>query len=147
MVEGPTTNRRFSRRQIRNAMIAGFALLIIVVIGGGGWTLYSKIASDSAKAEQQAREEMARNIASQIQSSLAKTVSQLSDLAKSEQTAALFENGDDESLSKTAEENQSLFEYGLKLRYLKPGAYELDNASVPPLSYGSLDMLKKAETR
>ena len=147
MVDGPVTNRRFSRRQIRTAMIAAVSFLVIFVVVGGGWALYSKITADAEKADREAKDAAARNVATQIQTNLAVIKGKLTALAKDEQTIKLFQNNPDaETLLSAAEEKQPLFEQALLLRFLKPGTYSLDDVSVPPLSYASLDMLKKAET-
>jgi len=145
MVDGPVTNRRFSRRAVRQAVTIGVIALVSIVIVGGGWVLYSKISADAEKAEREAKETMARNIATEVQGKFELVKKQLSTLAKDQQTIALFEAGDADALITAAEMKQALFEHALKLRYLKPGSYEADSASVPPLSYASIDMLKKAE--
>jgi phosphomannomutase / phosphoglucomutase len=147
MVDGPVTNRRFSRRAVRKAITISVSVLVLFIVVGGGWALYSKISSDAAKAEQEAKESMARDIAAQAQKNLSLVKNKLSALAKDQQTISLFEGAaDDAALLTMAEEKQGVFEQALKLRYIKPGNYEIDDVSVPPLSYASLDMLKKAET-
>ncbi len=147
MVDGPVTNRRFSRRAIRKAVTVSVIVLVLFVVGGGSWVLYSKISADADKAEHEAKETVARNIATQVQENFDVVKVQLSVLAKDQQTITLFEEGDANALVTAAEEKQALFDHTLKLRYLKPGSYEADSASVPPLSYASIDMLKKAETK
>jgi phosphomannomutase / phosphoglucomutase len=147
MVDGPVTNRRFSRRTVRNAVIISVCVLVIFVVGGGGWVLYSKISASAEKAEREAKDAMARNVATQAQKNLELVSDKLSALAKDEQTISMFQNGvDDAALLSAAEEKQQLFDQALLLRYMKPGSYQRDDGSVPPLSYASLDMLKKAET-
>jgi phosphomannomutase / phosphoglucomutase len=148
MVDGPVTNRRFSRRAIRKAVTISVSVLVVFIVVGGGWALYSKISADAKKAELEAKETMARNIAAQVQKNLGAVKAKLSALAKDQQTISLFEkSAENTMLIAVAEAKQSLFEQALKLRYIKPGDYELDNVSIPPLSYASLDMLKKAEIR
>ncbi len=147
MVDGPVTNRRFSRRTVRKAVTISVIVLVLFVIVGGSWVLYSKISADAKKAEHEANESMARNIATQAQEKLGSVKKKLTALAKDQQTINLFKEGaDNAALNAVAEEKQTQFEHALKLRYLKPGSYEVDNASIPPLTYASLDMLKKAET-
>ena len=146
MVEGPVTNRRFSRRQLRTAVIISVSVLLVFVIGGGAWFLYSKYSASAEQAESEAKDTMARQIAAEVQKSLTNTSKQLSELAKSPQLVELFENSDDEALQAAALTEQQQFNKALKLRFFKPGAYELDSTSVPPLSFASLQMLKKAET-
>lgn len=147
MVEGPVSNRRFSRRVVRKAITIAVCVIVFFVVIGGGWTLYSKMSADAAKAEKEAKELAARNIAAQVHESLRVVKTKLTTLAKDKTTVLLFEERlDAADLLLVAEEKQAEFEQALKLRYLKPGSYEADSTSVPPLSYASLDMLNKAET-
>lgn len=147
MVEGPVSNRRFSRRAVRQAITISVIVVVVFVIAGGGWMVFSKMSADAKKAELEANEKMARDIAAQVQKSVAEIKEKLAALAKDQQTVALFiEDNDADKLTAVADEKLSLFENGLKLRYLKPHSYEADSASVPPLSYASIEMLNKAET-
>ncbi len=147
MVDGPVTNRRFSRRTVRKAITISVSVIVLFVVVGGGWVLYSKISADAEKADREVKEAMARDIATKAQKYIGLVKGKLSALAKDQQTISLFEEGADEAaLNALAEEKQAMFEQALKLRYIKPGNYEIDEVSVPPLSYASLDMLKKAET-
>jgi phosphomannomutase / phosphoglucomutase len=146
MVDGPVTNRRFSRRIVRKTVTISVSVLVLFVLVGGGWALYSKNISDAEKASREANEKIARDVATQVQKNLGEIKAKLSALAKDQQIISLFEeDAEDAVLLAIAEEKQSLFEPALKLRFLKPGSYEIDNISVPPLSYASLEMLKKAE--
>jgi phosphomannomutase/phosphoglucomutase len=147
MVDGPVSNRRFSRRAVRQAITISVIVLVVFVIVGGGWTMYSKISADAEKADREAKENMARSIAAHVQKNVESIKKQLSELARDPQTVSLFENsGDADALTSAADEKQSLFLHALKLRFLKPRSYEADSASVPPLSYASVEMLNKAET-
>ena len=146
MVHGPVTNRRFSRRTVRKAIFLSVCLLVIFVVVGGGWIVYSNITASVEKSEREAKDVMARNIAAHVHKKLGLVKDKLSALAKDEQTINLFlQATDDATLLEIAEEKQSLFDKALKLRYLKPGAYQFDDEQVPPLSYASLDMLNRAE--
>ena len=147
MVDGPVSNRRFSRRAIRQAITISVIVVVFFVIAGGGWTLYSKISADAEKADREAKEKMARDIASHVQKNVAGIKEKLANLAKDQATVSLFvENSDVDVLNTAANEKQSLFDNVLKLRFLKSRSYEADSASVPPLSYASVEMLNKAET-
>lgn len=146
MVEGPVSNRRFSRRQIRTAIITAACVLAVIIIGGGGWAWYLKLSGDAVKAEQETIQALARDFAAQLQKNLEGTSGRLKALATADETIALFEQGDDAALEAAAEENKRLFKQALKLRYIKPGAYKKDDVSVPPLGYASLSMLRTAET-
>jgi phosphomannomutase / phosphoglucomutase len=147
MVDGPVSNRRFSRRAVRKAVTISVIVLVAFVVIGGGWTLHSKMSADAAKAEREAKESMARDISAQVHQNLDVIKKQLSSMAKDQQTLSLFEQGaDKEALTNAANEKQTTINHALKLRFLKPGSFEADSASIPPLSYASIDMLKKAET-
>ena len=147
MVDGPVSNRRFSRRAIRQAITISVIVIVVFVVVGGGWALFSKMSADAEQAEREAREKMARDISGHVQKGVASIKEKLSTLAKDQQTASLFtESTDADVLVTAADEKLSLFDNGLKLRFLKPRSYEADSASVPPLSYASIEMLNKAET-
>ncbi len=147
MVDGPVSNRRFSRRAVRQAITISVIVLVIFVLVGGGWALFSKISADAAKAENEAKEKMARDIATHVQKNVTGIKDKLTALAKDQAIVSLFvENIDVDALSLAADEKQSSFNNALKLRFLKPGSYEADTAAVPPLSYASIEMLNKAET-
>ena len=109
--------------------------------------MYTKMSASAEKAEQEANEKMARDIASHIQNGVKGIKDQLSILAKEEQVVALFsEDVESDRLTQAADEKVSLFNNALKLRFFKPRSYEADSATIPPLSYASVEMLNKAET-
>ena len=147
MVDGPVTNRRFSRRTVRKAVIISVSVLVFFLVAGGAWKMFSNLSASAEKEELEARDTMARSVAADVQQNLEQLKHKLSALAKDAQTIELFQQGADAAaLIAVAAEKESLFGHALKLRYLKPGAYPLDDGEVPPLSYASLDMLNKAET-
>ena len=147
MVEGPVTNRRFSRRSIRKAAIIAASVLVVLLLIGGGWKMFSTMSASAEKEALEAKDTMARNLAAGVQQNLASPKNKLIALAKDAQTIALFENDADETeLINAAAEKQGLFDKALRLRYLKPGSVKLDDDQYPPLSFASLEMLKKAET-
>lgn len=146
MVEGPVSNRRFSRRAVRQAISISAIVLVIFVVVGGGWAVFSKMSADAAKAENEAKENMARDIAAHVQKNVVAIKGKLKALAEDQAMVTLFvESTDADVLSLAADEKQSLFDNALKLRFLKPRSYEADTAAVPPLSYASIEMLNKAE--
>lgn len=147
MVDGPVSNRRFSRRAVRQAITISVIVLVIFVLVGGGWAVFSKMSADAAKAENEAKEKMARDIAAHVQKNVSGIKDKLAALAKDQAMVSLFvESTEADALSLAADEKQSSFDNALKLRFLKPQSYEADSAAVPPLSYASIEMLKKAET-
>jgi len=147
MVDGPVTNRRFSRRTVRKAVIISVSVLVFFLVAGGAWKMYSNLSASAEKEELEAKDTAARNIAANVQENLEQLKNKLSTLAKGVQTIELFQQGADAAaLSAIAAEKESSFDKALKLRYFNPGSYSQDDSEVPPLSYASLDMLNKAET-
>jgi phosphomannomutase/phosphoglucomutase len=147
MVDGPVTNRRFSRRTVRKAVIISVSVLVFFIVAGGGWKMFSSLSASAEKEELENKDTAARSIAANVQQNLEQLKVKLSALAKDVRTIELFQQGADAAaLSATAAEKESLFGQALKLRYLNPGSYSQDDSEVPPLSYASLDMLNKAET-
>lgn len=147
MVDGPVTNRRFSRRAVRKAVIISVCVIVAMFVAGSGWKLFTNMSATNEKEALEAQDAMARNVAAKVEQNLAQTKTKLSALAKDAQTVELFEQvADDSTLKAAANEKQAMFEHALKLRYIKPGSYKLDDGEVPALSYASLAMLKKAET-
>lgn len=143
MVDGPVTNRRFSRRTIRKAAIISAGVLVVLLVVGGGWKLFSNLSASAEKDALEAKDTMARSIAAHVQEKINKTKSQLSVLAKDEQTISLFEQSTDaEALNAAAAEKQSTFSQVIKLQFLMPSSIMLNE----DLSYASLEMLRKAET-
>lgn len=147
MVDGPVTNRRFSRRTVRKAVVISVSVLVFLLLAGGGWKVLSSLSASAEKEELEARDVAARNIATSVQQNLEQTKAKLAALAKDAQTIELFKQDPDAAaLAATAAEKEPSFDQALKLRYLKPGVYPLNDDENPPLSYASLDMLNKAET-
>ena len=145
MVEGRATNRRFKQRTIRNAIISVVTLVVLAVAAAGGWTIYSKISAGAEQAANEARDSLARSIASDVSSNYAGITDQFATLAKDPATVSLFEGKDIAALEAAANEQQTSIKHALKLRYLLPGSYQLDTDGNPPMSYASLDLLNKAK--
>ena len=147
MVDGPVTNRRFSLRTVRKAVIISVSVLVFFLVVGGGWKVFSSLSNSAEKAELEAKDAAARSVAATVQENLDELKNKLSALAKDVQTIELFQQGADAAaLSAAAAEKESIFNQALKLRYLNQGSYSQDDAEIPPLTYASLDLLNKAET-
>ncbi len=145
MVDGPVSNRRFSRRQIRNVLMAGGGVVAALVIAMGGWQFYVSSSESAVELRQKQLGEFAEQQAQQIAAPFVRLDKQLGDMAKDPTVIALFVNGDEEKLASVAADRLAQFEAGLKLRFILPGKYAIDNDATVPLSYGSLDLLKRAE--
>lgn len=145
MVEGPVSKRRFSRRLVRQAMLGGGAVVLVLVLAVAGWYVYSaRIQSDLESNKQQLDTE-AKLHAQSVAGFFNDISSTLTDYAGNDRIKTLFETADVAQLSLEADAAKVLFPSALKVRLLLPGQHEVDSTSRPPLTYGSIDMLNKAE--
>ena len=141
MIKSRVSGRRFGRGQIYTAIIASVAVVVAV----GGWLLLSGLAENVGKEARLKRQASAQNIAGRVGEKLVTYERSLADLAALPETRALFAAADPVALAAAGERHLRRFAGALKLRYILPGNYQLDNAAFPPLSYASLDMLIQAE--
>ncbi|MFT5132611.1 MAG: phosphomannomutase/phosphoglucomutase [Gammaproteobacteria bacterium] len=145
MVDGPVSNRRFSRRQIRSTMMIGAGVIVALVIVIGGWYLYGISNKTAAVESQQQLEEFTQLQAQKMAAPFVMLGDQLAALAKDPTVVALFGEGDEKEFADAASSRLGQFDSALKLRFILPGKYAVDKESSPPLGYGSLDLLKRAE--
>lgn len=145
MVQGPVSNRRYSRRAVRSAIFTAVGVVVAVIIATGAW-YFIKSLRESARVEaRQQLEAHTRDLAAGVAASVDVIEGQLKKLASEKATLALFEQDDPASLTRQGEILGTRFQSVLKLRLLTPGGYLLDDSSSPPLSYACLDMLRRAE--
>ena len=144
MGKASVSSRRFSRGQIHIVFIA--AVVLALIIGAGGWLLLSGLSEHIDKDMLLERQAGAQNIAGQVAERLAAYQGSLADLAARPETRGVFAAADPAALAALGQKHARRFTGALKLRYILPGDYQPDNASFPPLSYASLDMLRQAET-
>ena len=145
MVDGPVSNRRFSRRQVRSFLMIGGGILVAIVVAVGGWKFYSSSQQSAAEQAQKEQEAYIAARASEVATPFSALQTRLDELASSAGTVSLFVAADQAQLDAAANKQLAGFDGGLKLRYLLPGKYELDNDSNPPLGYASLDLLRRTE--
>lgn len=145
MVDGPVSNRRFSRRQVRSFLMIGGGIVIALVVAIGGWKFYASSMQSSAEQAQREREAYNSQKAADVAGPFSALQKKLDELAAKPTTMALFAAADQAKLDASASASVKTFDGGLKLRYLVPGKYELDNDSMPPLGYASLDLLRRVE--
>ncbi len=146
MVDGPVSSRRFSRRQIRSALIIGGSVIAVLIVVIGGWQFYSSSSESALEETQKQLEQATAQLAEQVALPFAELDDQLDLLSQDPVVIALFVEADEEKLVEASTQRLATFSSGLKLRFILPGKYELDKDSIPPLSYGSLDLLRQAET-
>ena len=145
MGKASVSSRRFSHGQIY--IVFTVAVLLALIIGVGGWLLLSGLSEHVGKGALLQRQTSAQNIAGRVAERLAAYQGSLADLAARPETRGVFFAAADPAvLAALGQRHARRFAGALKLRYILPGNYQPDNASFPPLSYASLDMLRQAET-
>ncbi len=142
MVEQPAIGREYKRRNIRKLKDTGAcaAFLLLFVFGGN-----STVQNVSAKPEQEELKDISTQAAGKVAVRIAAIKKQLDDLAQDESVLTLFAEADTDALESEGEQKKTAFESALKLRLLLPGNYKTDREAMPPLSFASVDLLKRAE--
>jgi len=142
MVEQPSIGREYKRRNIRKLKNTGAcaAFLLLFVFGGN-----STVQNVSAKPEQEELKDISTQAAGKVAVRIAAIKKQLDDLAQDESVLTLFAEADTDALESEGEQKKTAFESALKLRLLLPGNYKTDREAMPPLSFASVDLLKRAE--
>ncbi|MFT5425178.1 MAG: phosphomannomutase/phosphoglucomutase [Gammaproteobacteria bacterium] len=142
MVAVTVTNKSFTRCKIRKAKAIGAcaAVLLLFVFGGN-----FAVQDVSAESDQENLQDISTQAADKVAVHIASIKKQLDDLTQDQALINLFAEADVASLESQAEQMQSDFKHALKLRLLLPGNYAVDREAVPPLSYASLDLLRRAE--
>lgn len=147
MVGGPVLKKKISRRMKRNAVIGLAGVVVIVGILFFVMNFTSSDDSTGVEANTNISEinEQARPFANEIANYFDAFSSQLTEYANNNSTKSLFQSGTDEQLIQEAENVSAQFTSALKVRLLKPGQYQADTVSNPPLSFGSIAMLNTVE--
>ena len=136
MGEWPVTGRKSRPSTMCNALIIGGNVAVLLLLMFAGEFTVQNV---SAEAEQKTQ------AADKIAVPIAATKKQLEALAQDEAIVKLFAEADSVVLESEGEEKRSLFESALKLRLLLPGKYETDREAMPPMSFASVDLLRRAE--
>lgn len=136
MGEGPATGRKSRPSTMRNALIiSGDVVVLLLFVFGGVFTVQNVSAKDEQKTQ----------AADKIAVPIAAIKKQLQALAQEEVIATLFAEADSVALESEGEKKRSLFGSALKLRLLLPGKYQTDREAMPPMSFASVDLLRRAE--
>ncbi len=147
MVGGPVSNKKISRRMKRNAVI-GLACLV-VMSGILLFVINYSSSNDSTGVEVNTDikelNEQARSYANELANYFGAFSNQLTEYANNNSTKSLFQSGTDEQLIQEANTVSAQFASALKVRLLRPGQYQADTVSNPPLSFGSIAMLNTVE--
>ena len=136
MGEWPVTGRESRRSTMCNALvIGGNVAVLLLLVFAGEFTVQNASANDEQKTQ----------AADKIAAPIAVIKKQLEALAQDEAIVTLFAEADSVAFENEGEEKRSLFESALKLRLLLPGKYETDREAMPPMSFASVDLLRRAE--
>ncbi len=145
MIEGPVTNRRFSRRLVRQVLVFGGGALVLAALCAAGYWIYQGRVRSLAEVAGEAAKNQAQQIAGKVAAPFAAMRKQLVTLGSDAAVIAAFETGDAAALQGLAEQHAGEFHLALRLRLLSPGWTEPEPTAQPPLSFASLDMLRRAE--
>jgi len=145
VVQGPVSNRRYSRRAVRSAILTAVGVVVTIIIATGAWYVINGMRESARQETRQQLEAHTRDLAAGVAATVETIAGQLNQLASDKTTIDLFEQNDPEILAQNGEMLGARFQSALKLRLLTPGGYQLDDSRSPPLSYACLDMLRRAE--
>ena len=145
MVQGPAAERKFSRGIIRQNILIPIAVVVVLILAAAGWHVISSVNQARKEDLRNAMNERAGALAQEVAEPFETLSGQLRKLAKSPDIVELFKQGDAVQLAAATDNYIDRFDSALKLRFFLPHGYTLDDSSIPPLSYASLDMLRKAE--
>ena len=145
MVVGPVTGRKYKRSTIRNAMIIGGGIVALLVLVFGGKFTVQNISEKAEQKTQSVLQGISIQAADRVAAPILAIKKILHGLAQDEDLVALLTEADGAALESWGEQKQSEIESALKLRLLFPGKYETDREAKPPLSFASIDLLRRAE--
>ena len=145
MVVGPVTGRKYKRSTIRNAAIIGGGVVVLLAVVFGGMFTVQNISEKAEEKTQNILQEISSKAATAAADSVGSIQKQLDTLALDESVLTLFAEADSAALESEGEQKKTAFESALKLRLLLPGKYETDREAIPPLSFASVALLKRAE--
>ncbi|MEE9157186.1 MAG: phosphomannomutase/phosphoglucomutase [Gammaproteobacteria bacterium] len=130
---------------MRNVLLASMGVLVLGALALTGSYFYRERAEKVQEQALETVQQEASAFAAQLAWGLGASQRVLNDLATQEAVITLFVSADEAALSLKGDELAGQFPSALKLRLLKPGVNEVDTSTFPPLSYASLDLLRKAE--
>jgi len=145
MVVGPVTGRKYKRSTIRNAMMIGGGIVALLVLVFGGKFTVQNISEKAEQKTQSVLQGISIQAADRVAAPILAIKKLLHGLGQDENLVALFTEADSAALESWGEQKQSEIESALKLRLLFPGKYETDREAKPPLSFASIDLLRRAE--
>jgi len=145
MVHGPVSKRRFSRRLVRQTIISAVSVVAAIIVAVVGWQMLQSSQEAMVQTDRQQAEAMVKSQAQTVSAYFNQIAENLNAYAGTDRLRMLFEQGNSDQLAAEAQSAAGQFAGALKLRLLQPRQYDIDTASIPPLSYGSIDILNRAE--
>ncbi len=145
MVEGPVGGKKLKRRTMRNIIIGGLALVVLLVVSVGGYFLFNTLAE---RARVEAEQELKDTVAAQVDpfaQSVNASLDALQTLAGDKAVISHFESGDDAALAQLAADKLEGIPHALRLRFFRPGAYDLETEGDYALGFASLDLMRGIE--
>lgn len=145
MVVGPVTDKKVKRSTIRNASIIGGCIVVLLVVVFSGKFTVETISEKSEQKTQSVLQGVSSQVARIVATPIDLIRKQLGVLAQDEAIITLFAKADAIALETEGEQRKIAFESALKLRLFLPGQYEVDRETQPPISFASIDLLRRAE--
>ncbi len=135
-----------NRRTRRNGILGGLALVVVL----GGFFFGKSYLEERARQEHAAREAAveatAQQVSDKLQQAIRPPLEKVEALANDPSIQSIFASGDQAVLQQAAAKRGQDIKHLLKLRFLLPGEIRQQPDARPPLSFASLDLLKRART-
>ncbi len=146
MIQGPVRNKRI-KIKTRQRLIVGLVsvLLAVLVIGGGSFFLLSS-SEESSQRQSEAQQNVTRQLASTLSGVLTPNRKALEAVAADPQVIEAFSTSNQTALAELETRLAGNFSSLLRLRLLLPTTSMPDEESMPPFSFGSLDMVRRVVT-
>ncbi len=145
MVEGPITEKKLSRRKVRNLTYGGIGLVVLLIVLVGGNFLLSTLAEKARLAEEEELQQKVASLVQPFEKSLATARSELLAVAKDTEVKQALTTGDSSALQDLAESKKSSIGQALRLRIYLPGEYDVESDERYGLSFASIDQLRDIE--
>ena len=133
-----------NRRIVRNGILGGVILVLVLGVFSYGKSYLEERERRQHTAREAAVEATAKQISGKLQQAIRLPLKQVEALAKDPAIRSIFANGIESALQQAAADRGQAIDHLLKLRLLLPGKVRQQPDAQPPLSFASLDLLKRA---
>ncbi len=142
----PIRKKRFAASTQRLLVQTGVGVVIVVAVIGLAVSYLSKTGADSERLQQQAQQQQSVAMARHFADVMKAYKKQLSEISADPGLVELLQNAKPFALRQKEQNLAKLIPSALRVRLLRADNREVDNESHPPLTYASLDMLRRART-